>query len=731
MHLFVSKRTIVHCALGASLLAGAVLAASCAKGSATGPGIFSNGPTGTDTSLGTSVGTSVGISLDGSIGITSATCAAGLCSDFASACSLLDDAGTCTPPAQSGSPVIVQDPSWPAGVNPSQVFGNPGSSVQSGSGGPCLYEPAPGALFPNNWLRPRFIWTAPAGETLFELHFHTQAESSDLFVYVAANSTSPENKWTMPKDLWTNLATDVQDTLITVGIRGASSGGSPSAGSETTFAIAPAPAQGSMVFWSTESFLSNATTTNLQGFAVGDETTVTVLTPTEVTQTVLASNPDGGNLSTAPQPVTCIGCHAATPDGLYVGFTAQWPWPNVLATVSPDAGTPVGAPPPWLGVGAAQDLNPNIGNQQTPNGFYLGGSAVDTPTNLTATANNVDNVMLGIQTFSPAHYQTGDRIEIASLGASLDDPDNTAGQPEGTQASGVVSELIWINLEFPTANDAGRPNAAPAAPSNGGWGVLARTGDSNSAGSPNWSHDGKTVAYTSSNQGTMDGRLDQPKPGTNAVVMTIPYSAMTPGPGGAGGTATPVPGASSSSLNQYFPSWSPDDQFLAFDAVPAADTMYDQPAAELFIVPSPQNTATVSCAGGGAPPCKLAANAPAACSGLTTPGVQNTWPKWAPAPAGGVVLPSPVDGNTYYWVTFSSIRIADPNSPAAVGSAQMDGGGPKGKVQLYMAGISVSGSGVITTYPAIYLWNQDPTQNNLIPAWDNFTLPPASGGIPR
>lgn len=717
MHPFVSKRTIVHCALGAFLVAGAAGAASCAKGTA-GSVYGSSGGTGGTGGGGTlnPNGTQVTISADGGIGIVSTNCAGGECTDFANACTFIGDAGTCS---QSGSVSVIEDPSWPSGDTPSQIFGSPGSNVQTGTGGPCLYEPASGALFPNNWLRPRFIWTAPSDQTLFELHFHSSAESTDLFVYTT------ETKWTMPKELWTSLASNVQDTLVTVGIRGASSGGTPSAGTETSFAIAPAPAQGAMVFWSTESFSTSATTTNLQGFTVGDETTVTVLQPApQVTQTVLADNPDGGNLSTVPQPVTCIGCHSATPDGQYVGFTAQWPWPNVLATVSPDAGTAVGAPPPWLTASAIGNLSPNIGNQSNPNGFYLGGENVQ---GLGPTDNNVDNVMLGIQTFSAAHYVTGDRIEISSLGASLDDPDNNAGMPEGTQPSGVVSQLIWIDLEFTGAADGGRPNAAPTAPSNGGWGVLARTGDGNSAGAPSWSHDGNTVAYTSSDWGTMDGRLDQPKAGTNADVMTIPYNANAAGPGGAGGTATPVAGASSSSLNEYFPSWSPDDKFLAFNAIPAADTMYDQPAAEVFVVPSPGNTAT--CAGGAAPPCKLAANQPAACTGLTTPGVQNTWPKWAPAQAGGVAASS--DGNTYYWITFSSIRIRDPNSSASVGSAQMDGGGPAGKVQLYIAGVAVSGSGAISTFPAVYLWNQDSTVNNLIPAWDNFTLPPAVGGQPR
>jgi hypothetical protein len=558
------------------------------------------------------------------------------------------------------------------------------------SGGPCLYEPAGGALFPNNWLRPRFMWTAASGLNLFEIRLHSPKEANDLVVYTT------QTKWTMPKmpNIWANLSQNLPGEPITVTIRGmSSSGGTPSLGTSGTITIAPAPADGAMVFWSTKSFQVNATTTDLQGFQVGDESTITALTPSQVQQTVWAGPPDGGNFPSPPvrEPVGCIGCHTSTPDGNYVGFTAQWPWPNAIASVQADAGT-LGAAPPWLAQGAIDNLGPN-----TNDANYLGGTHVS-PTN------NVDNVMLGIQTFSKAHYQNGDRIEVTSVGAAKDQPENSAGMLEQVQPSGVVSQLIWVDLEWNGNADAGRPTAAPGAMSNGGWGTLSRGGDdTNSAGAPNWSHDGMSIAYTSVNGGTMDGRLEQPTSGS-ADVKIIPYGAK------AGGPASPLQGASDPSLNEYFPAFSPDDKFIAFNRVPAADSMYNQPAAEVFVVP----------AGGATQPVRMAANDPVTCTGLTSPGVQNTWPKWAPGP----VTPAP-DGKVYYWVTFSSIRINDVNNPAS--------GGGSPKVQLYVAGVVVDtrNNNKITTYPGIYLWNQDPTVNNLIPAWDNFAIPPAIGGPPR
>jgi len=118
--------------------------------------------------------------------------------------------------------------------------------------------------------------------------------------------------------------------------------------------------------------------------------------------------------------------------------------------------------------------------------------------------------------------------------------------------------------------------------------------------------------------------------------------------------------------------------------------MYNQPAAEVFVVPATGGT-----------PTRLAANDPAACpggSGAASPGAQNTWPKWAPqANAFGA--------KTYHWLIFSSTRAG------------------LGKSQLYVTAVVVDGT-TIATYPAIYLWNQDPTLNNSVTAWDVFQIPP-------
>jgi hypothetical protein len=40
-----------------------------------------------------------------------------------------------------------------------------------------------------------------------------------------------------------------------------------------------------------------------------------------------------------------------------------------------------------------------------------------------------------------------------------------------------------------------------------------------------------------------------------------------------------------------------------------------------------------------------------------------------------------------------------------------------------MTAIVVDGSGTITTYPAVYLWTQDPTTVNTTPVWEDLDIP--------
>ena len=124
----------------------------------------------------------------------------------------------------------------PVPSNAGTLFGPAGSGAASG--GPCLIDPEVGSLFPKNWLRLRFRFSAPAGQNLFEIRMHAANQINDLVVYTTST------QWTMPADMWSNLTAHTQDQAIKVTVRGAQySGGGlqglPSMGTSGDITIAP------------------------------------------------------------------------------------------------------------------------------------------------------------------------------------------------------------------------------------------------------------------------------------------------------------------------------------------------------------------------------------------------------------------------------------------------------------------------------------------------------------
>jgi hypothetical protein len=268
----------------------------------------------------------------------------------------------------------------------------------------------------------------------------------------------------------------------------------------------------------------------------------------------------------------------------------------------------------------------------------------------TASIQAMNAADFGIPTFSKAHWQEGDTTLLTSWG------------------NGPDARLAWFDLQ------------AIASGEGVSFGFLARGGgDGRGSIMPSWSHDGQTVLYTSTN-GSTDGRPT----GDPTDLYTVPFGARQ------GGAAAPVAGAAEATYNEYYPAFSSDDQLIAFNRIGAGVSTYNQPAAEVFVIPS-----------SGGTPTRLAANDPVACSGDTSPGVTNSWPKWAPESA--------TYGNrTYYWLTFSSTRNSSLSGPALP--------------QLYMTAVVVEGA-TVTTYPALYLWNQPADEANHTPAWDAFDIP--------
>ena len=564
-------------------------------------------------------------------------------------------------------------------------------SAPSGSG-PCILEPEDGSLFPNNWLRPRVSVQGMAGP--MKITVHSDKETNDLVVYTASNN------WKMPKDIWNNLAMHVLDSDITVTVCGTSGGKSTS-----KFTIAPAGASGSMVFWAANPASADidqhACQTNLTaaclgaaqllGFSVGDETTEPVLTINQVAQ---RSRTDSGN----PAPVTCIGCHSATPDKGFVTFADSYPWRTATASVQGSAAAvPSGMSFPTVTPGGlAALLQPGWG----PFSFSL----------------NKDP--------SNPYWQPGMRIGIGSLG--LDNPlvPDYGNHPDQNDSP----HLAWFNLEAPNAHimqpgDNGNWAYASFAPGMGiasgnSLGFIEHTGDMCGgfpcgAGMPSWSHDGLQIVYVSTNA-ALSGRFNREvaQPGsvpdptltsTNQMYNGLRGPGMTnlftvPFNGGVGGPASPVNGAATTENEEYYPAFSPDDAFIAFTRVGGGQTMYANPNAELYVVPTKGGTAS-----------RLAANNPPACSGKSSPGVNNHWAKWSPDVSTG-------GRGKYYWMIFSSNRADIPPQVSSTGR-------PIKMSQLYLAPILVDENFTVNSYPAIYLWNQPTTSVNTTPAWETFDIP--------
>ncbi len=486
-----------------------------------------------------------------------------------------------------------KDPVFAEGATPSavQVFAAPdGAGDAAGGGGPCLYAPQIGTLFPGNWLRPRFQFVPGAAENLFEIKLVVPHQISPLVIYTTKSG------YILDKHLWEVLTQTGYGTVhLTVRSATVDAGGQrtagPFKGTDGDFEVAPPAvrATGSVLYWTTSGG------TVLKGFKVGDEAVQTVVTP--------------GSVQTQ-----CVACHTSTPDGLYAGMTAS--------------------------------TNPNDGTPSSISIRSVDGLLKEPPF-LSASAKGLLARLQYAPTFSKAHWQDGDHTMLSMFTVA------------------AKTEIAWTDLE------------AKSAAQDAGWGVLARTGDLGAASSAVFSHDGTKVGYvsaTASSAGVI---------ATDGRIHVIPYANRK------GGPATPVPGASDPAFNQFYPTFSADDQLLAFNRVSATgnSTSYNNPAAEVYVV-----------ATSGGTPSRLVANDPPACLAKKSPGITNSWPKWSPEV-------QDAGGKSYYFLVFSSTRNPASNGP-----------------QLYVAPIVVQG-GVVKTYAALDLWNQPENENNHTPAWDVFQLP--------
>jgi hypothetical protein len=232
-------------------------------------------------------------------------------------------------------------------------------------------------------------------------------------------------------------------------------------------------------------------------------------------------------------------------------------------------------------------------------------------------------------------------------------------------------DLIWTDLE------------AKSTAKGEGWGVFARNGDDHYPAAANVSHDGTKIVYISTETKDTSGNIV-----VDGELYTIPWNDRK------GGSATVLSGANQAGSRQFYPAFSPDDSLVAFDRAPlrTGTTSYDDAQAEIYVIPS----------GGASRATRLAANDPPACSGAKSPGTYNSWPKWSPD------VGTDAQGNKYFFIVFSSAR---------------NNGTKRFGARLYVTPVVVDTAGKITTYAALYLWNQPETEDNHSPAWDTLAIP--------
>lgn len=525
-------------------------------------------------------------------------------------------------------PILDPNSPGPVPANPeSQFVGSPSGS------GPCVTEPEDGALYPNNWTRPRIKWSGTSG--LVQITVHTEAIPNDLVVYTTGNS------WTMDTSIWKALAQKVREQDISVAVRGTTGGVTTVA-----FKIASVGAPGRVIILATDPAAvgnQNVTTVPdtsayLLGLTVGDDSALPVLKFSQALQ-------PSRDQSAAVRTPTCIGCHSVTPDSEFVSFVDNWPFNLVIAGVGAD----------------------NTGAQLT--NLTKGGLA------------DLNKPWAGPATFSTSAWVTGQRVMVTT---SAEQNEQAPWSTDNKQPA----KLVWYNLDSPTPPilpTVGASQQPIAQMSAGNYGVVARNGDTNCAAFPTWSHNGNIIIYASSNGGCQNGMLQQGA----TDLFAVPFN------GGNGGDVIPVPGASEKAWEEYYPAIAPDDSMLVFDRIASGGVMYANDAAEMYFVP----LGSVPAPGTAL---RLTANDPVLCTGMTSPGMNNHLPKWAPAV-------QEADGQSYYWIIYSSNRAGIPcvTSP-------YDGKCHKIS-QLYLTAITLK-DGKYSTYPSIYLWNQ-PTKTVNMPDW--------------
>jgi hypothetical protein len=332
---------------------------------------------------------------------------------------------------------------------------------------------------PRNWLRPSFQYKPGADENLFEITLTVAAFAHPLVIY----TTNPSYK--LDPDIWNGLRQSINDQPVAVQVRALtlSSTGAvqtpPSSPAQSSFTIAPVDAPGKIVYWANPGGSTDGDG-YLRGFGIGEESTEAVLSGSQVSPAARNTTQD-----------TCVGCHAATPDGLSVGFV-------------------FGPPSSMIGLDTYTDTIADI--QQST----LGG----VPAYVDQSSLAAIRMLRGIPAYSRSHWTTQDRIvlltDMNNMGTLVWVGLDTAGSQGVIARSGDANgatepsfshdgtRIVYVSSATSAIHD-GRLNNGPAdlyvVPYAGGAGGSARplTGAADGANThyyPAFSPDDGFVAFT-------------------------------------------------------------------------------------------------------------------------------------------------------------------------------------------------------------------------------------------
>lgn len=285
---------------------------------------------------------------------------------------------------------------------------------------------------------------------------------------------------------------------------------------------------------------------------------------------------------------------------------------------------------------------------------------------------------VGLDVPSPARYQV---YEVATRTVQYGSSGGGGGGGGGFGGGGDGANFFAWN-----------PDATQLLTSDGS-SILLRDGATGAVQSPNpfiasgtmpdWSPDGNAIVYAKVSQASCPFGFCPPSGGPAVSSASLEMITRS-GPGGTWSSPTVL--VPFTTGNNYYPSFSPDGNWIIFNVSPANNASMDAPDAEVWVVPT---------SGGNAMKLQRASM------------TGDSWPKWAPTVQA-------YRGGSLMWFTFSSRR--DYGLREIPTTTDSDGN-VKRNAQIWMAAFNPAEVGADPSRPAFWLPFQELSSGNHIAQW--------------